>query len=336
MPSSTCSPSSSAAMPARPTTDTDLLGQIPPHVHGQAESPAQLRAVSRTPSQRRASGWTVQVKTQPLLLFGTWKELCLLRRKSQADSERKATHTERIHQWSQRSFYRFSIKGNILPFQKFVRMHHCYRLHSTWDQTQHFVRNPPEKLIRCWNILKKQAISISITTSVLQSPLLLARTRLRPLMYFLVIHKVAARYLFFIMLFWEQLRCKPASNPAHHWPKVKPHFMSYQWCCLLLQQYNLVPICISSADQREGSLLTTLPLLFLGSVLEHHWFQQVYLHPWFSLLELIATSLTHSNLPPFFSGRCDFKICIFWPHSNCLWPPVKQHKPKSKQPMLSL
>lgn len=50
--------------------------------------------------------------------------------------------------------------------------------------------------------------------------------------------------------------------------------------------------------------------------------------PWFVAISLSYP--TSESTPPFFSGRYDLKICIFWPHSYYLWLSVRQQKLKTK------
>lgn len=151
-----------------------------------------------------------------------------------------------------------------------------------------------------------------------------------------MIPKVAAYYLGFITLFWEQLKSKPASHTVH-WPKVKPRFMKYQHHLSVLQQYNLVPICISGADDREGYLLTTLCCYSWSLCCGIALFSRCIYVPnslfWSSLPWFVTISLSYStseSTPPCFSGRYDLKICIFWPPSYYVWLSIRQQKLKSK------
>lgn len=143
------------------------------------------------------------------------------------------------------------------------------------------------------------------------------------------------------MLFWEHLKCSPASNTAR-WPRVKPRFMSSPWYLLHLWQYKRAPICISSADKVRAvhtqlfpcyswPLCWTITLFSRCIGFAHSPF-------WSSLSWLVAVSLSYTtpeSIPPFFSGRYDLKIYIFWPHSYYSWLSVRKQKLKWKQPMLS-
>lgn len=143
------------------------------------------------------------------------------------------------------------------------------------------------------------------------------------------------------MLFWEHLKCSPASNTAR-WPRVKPRFMSSPWYLLHLWQNKRAPICISSADKVRAvhtqlfpcyswPLCWTITLFSRCIGFAHSPF-------WSSLSWLVAVSLSYTtpeSIPPFFSGRYDLKIYIFWPHSYYSWLSVRKQKLKWKQPMLS-
>lgn len=162
---------------------------------------------------------------------GDLKGALLSKQKKKVSSrhwERKATHIECIHQWSQWFSIDSPFKGKSFPFRN--------SLESTTGVLQvTYYRRPTsafyEKPTREANIgmmlkyfEKPSNLSINCNFCSTKSFIASEDCASASLTCLVVIPKVAAYYLVFIMLFWKQLKCKPVSNTVR-WPKVKPCFM---------------------------------------------------------------------------------------------------------------